>query len=139
MAEAFDSAPVRAGSTNFQDVDWTRTRAFGLGLNGLYINRKGREKYGCVEAAEADELEQELIRKLTEIRDPENDEQVITGGHDGSIRFWNAASGQQERILEHDHWITALALSSLPAAAMLALLSTTHVRFFHHLNSPGSA
>ena len=72
------SAPVRAGSTNFQDVDWTRTRAFGLGLNGLYINRKGREKYGCVEAAEADELEQELIRKLTEIRDPENDEQVIT-------------------------------------------------------------
>jgi len=40
-----------------------------------------------------------------------NDKQVITGGRDGSIRFWNVASGQQERILEHDHWITALALS----------------------------
>jgi len=72
------SAPVRAGSTNFHDVDWKKTRAFGLGLNGLYINRKGREKYGFVDAAEADELEQELIRKLVEIRDPENGEQVIT-------------------------------------------------------------
>lgn len=71
-------APVRAGSTNFQDVDWSTTRAFGLGLNGLYINRKGREKHGRVEQDEADALEQELIRRLVAIRDPENDEQVIT-------------------------------------------------------------
>lgn len=40
-----------------------------------------------------------------------NDEQVITGGRDGSIRFWNAATGRQERILQHDRWVAALALS----------------------------
>jgi WD40 repeat protein len=40
-----------------------------------------------------------------------NDEQVITGGRDGSIRFWNAATGQQERMVEIDHWVVALALS----------------------------
>jgi len=73
-----NSPPIRQGSTNFHDVDWSRTRAFGLGLNGLYLNRKGREKYGCVDAAEAMELEEMLIRKLTEIRDPENGNQVIT-------------------------------------------------------------
>ncbi|HQZ68686.1 MAG TPA: sulfatase arylsulfatase, partial [Planctomycetaceae bacterium] len=33
---------------------------------------------GCVDAAEAMELEEMLIRKLTEIRDPENGDQVIT-------------------------------------------------------------
>jgi predicted AlkP superfamily phosphohydrolase/phosphomutase len=49
-----------------------------LGLNGLYLNRKGREKFGCVDAAEAADLEDELIEKLCKIRDPENDELVIS-------------------------------------------------------------
>jgi predicted AlkP superfamily phosphohydrolase/phosphomutase len=72
-----NSPPVRQGTSNFHDVDWSRTRAFGLGLNGLYINRKGREKFGCVDAEEAADLEEELIEKLCKIRDPENDELVI--------------------------------------------------------------
>ena len=73
-----NSPPVRQGASNFHDVDWSRTRAFGLGLNGLYLNRKGREKFGCVDAAEAADLEDELIEKLCKIRDPENDELVIS-------------------------------------------------------------
>lgn len=72
------NTPQRTGSTNFYDVDWSRSHAYGLGLNGLYLNRKGREKYGCVTAAEADALEGDLIRRLQQIRDPENGEQVIT-------------------------------------------------------------
>jgi predicted AlkP superfamily phosphohydrolase/phosphomutase len=72
-----NSPPVRQGTSNFHDVDWSRTRAFGLGLNGLYLNRKGREKFGCVDAEEAADLEEELIEKLCKIRDPENDELVI--------------------------------------------------------------
>ena len=31
------------------NVDWTQTRAYGLGLNGLYLNLKGRETNGIVE------------------------------------------------------------------------------------------
>jgi predicted AlkP superfamily phosphohydrolase/phosphomutase len=26
------------------NVDWTRTRAYGFGLNGLYVNLQGRER-----------------------------------------------------------------------------------------------
>ena len=37
----------------FEDVDWSRTRAYTMGLNGLYLNLKGREKHGTVEASEA--------------------------------------------------------------------------------------
>lgn len=69
--------PVRAGSSDFQDVNWTKSRAFGIGLNGLYLNRQGRERDGIVDDAAAEKLERELIRKLTEIRDPETGDQVI--------------------------------------------------------------
>ncbi|MHC4585633.1 MAG: alkaline phosphatase family protein, partial [Planctomycetota bacterium] len=31
-----------------RNVDWSRTRAYGLGINGLYLNLKGRERDGIV-------------------------------------------------------------------------------------------
>jgi predicted AlkP superfamily phosphohydrolase/phosphomutase len=62
----------------FANVDWSKTRAYGLGLNGLYINVKGREKYGVVKPAEVDGLVAELSRKLLAIRDPASGKQVIT-------------------------------------------------------------
>jgi len=70
--------PVRAGSTGFQDVDWNKSQAFGLGLNGLYLNRAGREVHGTVDAVMAEKLERDLIRQLQEIRDPDTGDQVIT-------------------------------------------------------------
>ena len=33
----------------FANVDRSRTRAYGLGLNGLYLNLRGREREGIVE------------------------------------------------------------------------------------------
>ena len=39
------------GSEPFFDVDWSRTRAYGLGLNGLYLNIRGREHEGIVDPA----------------------------------------------------------------------------------------
>ena len=62
----------------FQDTDWTRTRAYGLGINSLYLNIRGREPDGTVEpGTDADELRRELIARLTAIRDPQNGEPVI--------------------------------------------------------------
>ena len=49
----------------FANVDWSRTRAYGLGLNGLYLNLKGREREGIVEpGAAADALLKEIKEKL---------------------------------------------------------------------------
>ena len=56
---------------------WLRTRAYGLGLNGLYVNLQGREKYGVVTATERDALLEEISQKLLAFRDPENGRQVI--------------------------------------------------------------
>ena len=46
-------------------VDWTQTRAYGLGLNGLYINLRGREGNGIVQpGAATDRLMAEIRGKL---------------------------------------------------------------------------
>ena len=66
-------------SEPFSDVDWSRTRAYGLGLNGLYLNVRGREREGTVESgAQADALLREIRQKLLEVRDPKDGSQVIT-------------------------------------------------------------
>jgi predicted AlkP superfamily phosphohydrolase/phosphomutase len=52
------------------DVDWSRTRAYGLGINGLYLNIKGRERDGIVEPGEQRErLLKELSTRLESLRD----------------------------------------------------------------------
>ena len=58
------------------DVDWSQTRAYGLGINGLYLNLQGREKEGIVDAWEKDKLLDELVEKLEAVRDV-NGQQVI--------------------------------------------------------------
>jgi predicted AlkP superfamily phosphohydrolase/phosphomutase len=61
------------------NLDWTRTRAYGLGLNGLYLNLRGRERNGRVQpGSEAHALIEELKGKLLEIRDPKTGLPVIT-------------------------------------------------------------
>jgi predicted AlkP superfamily phosphohydrolase/phosphomutase len=55
----------------FRHVDWQRTRAYGMGMNGLYLNLAGRERYGIVQPGEeADALLVELREKLRGITDP---------------------------------------------------------------------
>ena len=56
----------------FESVDWKKTRAFSLGLTGIFINRKGREKDGIVEEGEEyRSLVQELKEKLERLTDPQ--------------------------------------------------------------------
>lgn len=61
----------------FQDVDWERTRAFTIGLTGIFINRKGREAKGVVGKEELPGLCRELKQKLEALRDPLTGEVVV--------------------------------------------------------------
>jgi len=65
-------------SQAFANVDWSRTRAYGLGLNGLYLNLRGRERKGIVEGAEADRLLKEIKEDLLGVRDSQNNLAAIT-------------------------------------------------------------
>ncbi len=100
----------------FKGVDWSRTRAYTLGLGGLYINLSGREARGTVKpGAEAEALKKELVEKLTGLRDEEKDAigirtawassdlyrgpylaeapDLIIGYNDGYRTSWDAAVG----------------------------------------------
>ena len=67
----------------FEDVDWSRTRAYTMGLNGLYLNLKDREREGIVAAgAEAEALKDELREKLNGLVDPALGTVAITGMFD---------------------------------------------------------
>jgi predicted AlkP superfamily phosphohydrolase/phosphomutase len=60
-------------------VDWSQTRAYGIGLNGLYLNLLGREREGIVHAgSEADGLIRDIKQKLLAVRDPQSNLPVIT-------------------------------------------------------------
>jgi predicted AlkP superfamily phosphohydrolase/phosphomutase len=67
-----------AGGDWFANVDWTRTKAYALGLSGLFINQRGREAHGIVEpGAETAAVKRQIIEGLTGLHDPEADEPSI--------------------------------------------------------------
>ena len=62
----------------FRNVFWRRTRAFGLGINALYINVRGRDADGAVRPGEEyDQLVEEIRDKLLAYRDPNTGLQVV--------------------------------------------------------------
>jgi predicted AlkP superfamily phosphohydrolase/phosphomutase len=62
----------------FDGVDWDKTRAFSLGLTGIFINRKGREKSGIVaEGQEYDDLVAEIKAGLEALVDPSDGRKAV--------------------------------------------------------------
>jgi predicted AlkP superfamily phosphohydrolase/phosphomutase len=57
-----------------QDVDWSKTRAYVLGLAGMFINMEGRESKGIVPQREAQALKKEIMAGLKALRDEEKNE-----------------------------------------------------------------
>ncbi len=64
---------VRREDVDFlSGVDWRRTRAYALGINGIYLNLRGREKNGIVRTGEQQEkLLAEICAGLEAAVDPE--------------------------------------------------------------------
>jgi predicted AlkP superfamily phosphohydrolase/phosphomutase len=106
-------------------VDWSKTRAFALGLAGIWLNVKGREAQGIVDPKDAEALRDELTAKLTGLRDEEKNEvaisrafnahkiyngpyaadapDLIIGYNRGYRVSWEAAIGQPTDRVFHDN------------------------------------
>ncbi len=66
------------GGSFFPNVDWSRTRAYALGLGHIYINLKSREGQGVVEPGEEfRELVDAIRAQILAYRDPETGESVV--------------------------------------------------------------
>jgi len=108
----------------FAQVDWERTRAYGVGMAGLYINQKGREARGIVDPGkEKRNLKAKLQEELTGLKDAANEEvavlnvydtektysgpyqgngpDLIVGCNDGYRVSWESVTGKQgENVFE---------------------------------------
>ncbi len=61
-----------------EGVDWSRTRAYAIGLGQIYFNLRGRESRGVVSAgAEYKALQEEIRQKLVTLKDPDDDARVF--------------------------------------------------------------
>jgi predicted AlkP superfamily phosphohydrolase/phosphomutase len=62
----------------YADVDWSRSRAYGQGLNGIFLNMKGREASGIVAPGdEAEKLKKEIKEKLMRVVDEKHGKNAI--------------------------------------------------------------
>lgn len=119
----------------FAGVDWRKTRAYALGLAGIYLNLNGREAQGIVDARDAGAVKKELTQELTGLRDEatgsaaiaalydtreiyrgpyvENAPDLIVGYYPGYRASWESVTGQvtpeiiadNERAWSADHCI----------------------------------
>lgn len=76
-----------SGADYFQDVDWGRTKAFAVGLSGIYINRKGREVNGIIEPGQVESLKAEIKNKLEKLTDPADGSSAVRQVHDSNRAY----------------------------------------------------
>ncbi|MBL8857699.1 MAG: alkaline phosphatase family protein [Planctomycetes bacterium] len=74
---AVSPGTTRADGGYLDFVDWSRTRAYSLGLGGIYVNLRGRERDGIVAPAEVPALLAELTTRLKQLRDEELDRPAV--------------------------------------------------------------
>ena len=115
------------GQKNLSGIDWTRSRAFAVGLAGIYLNLTGREAGGIVDpGAEAAALREEIAAKLCALHDTRHDGQpvvkkvynavqtyagpykqdapdLLVGFHIGYRASWETAVGQVTDRVFHDN------------------------------------
>ena len=59
-------------------IDWSATRAFAVGLAGIFLNLKGRQSQGSVEPGpKAVALGREIAARLAALTDPENQQPAV--------------------------------------------------------------
>jgi len=69
-----------SGGEFFEHVDWSRTRAYAMGLGQIYFNLRGREGQGIVSTGdEYRTLSTDLSSRLmADLRDPDTGERIVT-------------------------------------------------------------
>jgi predicted AlkP superfamily phosphohydrolase/phosphomutase len=77
----------RTGRVGLEDVDWSRSRAYGIGFNGLYLNLAGREARGVVRPEQAGALLAEIAARLEAERDPRSGEAVVLHAYPAAEAF----------------------------------------------------
>ncbi len=118
-------ADDKDGGPLFKYVDWKQTQAFSLGFGSIYLNRRGREKKGFLDAEKAESVAKDISAKLLTLKDPadgqpairnmystediykgnqsENAPDLVIGFEDGYRASWQTAIGGAPAELMEDN------------------------------------
>ncbi len=117
---------ARRGEQYLAGVDWSHTKAFAIGLTGIFLNLRGKFEHGIVEPGDtAQALRDEIAVRLGPLLDPqtnsaaikrvyqavkayrgpykENAPDLIIGYAGGHRVSWDAAVGKTSREIFHDN------------------------------------
>ena len=117
---------ARRGEDYLAGIDWQKTRAFAIGLTGIFLNLKDRFSQGIVEDGdEANQLRNEIVERLSGLIDPLTETKafrriyqaamvysgpyknqapdLIIGYERGYRVSWEAANGQTSRDVFHSN------------------------------------
>ena len=88
------------GEKHLSSIDWSETRAFAIGLSGIFLNLKGRESKGIVEQGEeAEQLRDEIGEQLGKLVDSKNGEQAIKQVYNSLKVFRGPYKGEAPDLL----------------------------------------
>ena len=74
----------------FEDVNWSKTAAYNVGINSIYLNIKGRERNGVVSMSQRNSLLKNMGNKLLKLIDPAIGQAVVS-------RIWIIPEGEHRR------------------------------------------
>jgi predicted AlkP superfamily phosphohydrolase/phosphomutase len=104
----------------FANVNWTRTKAYAIGLNGIYLNLKDREALGIVRPDEVAAVKREIIGKLAKTAEPATGEPMVLTVYDAAEIYAGKMMGDAPDLVVgyapgyRASWQTAL--GGVPAA-----------------------
>jgi len=62
----------------FADVIWNQTAAYALGINAVYLNLEGRERFGAVPPSQGKQVLKKIQKDLFLLRDEKTGEKVVS-------------------------------------------------------------
>ena len=106
---------VRDNLKHLEAIDWSQTRAYAIGLSGIYLNLKGREAQGIVQdGPEADQLREEIKDKLLKLTDKARDARAVNQVYNARKTFQGPYTKEAPDLLVGFHkgyrasWETAI-------------------------------
>ena len=84
---ALDDATNAGSDELFAHVDWSQTKAYSIGLNGLYLNLAGRERNGIVDPGESQAVLRTIRQRLLDLKDPKTGLKVVESVYFPSEQF----------------------------------------------------
>ena len=121
----------------FSDVDWSRSKAYAIGLNSVYINRSGREAQGIVDEDEASHIKRLIMNRLPRVVDKNNDLSIVSEVYDGALLFpGNANNDAPDLVIGYEPGYRASWQTTLGGAPLQLIEVNTHKWSGDHCITP---